>query len=752
MKINCVGGGPGGLYLGILLQRANPKHEVTVWDRNRPDDTFGFGVVFSDRTQAHLENADPESHARITEAFAHWDAIDVHFRGQLIRSHGHGFAGLSRRRLLEILTGRAKELGVAVHHEREATDFDRLKDADLLVGADGLQSQVRAKYAAAFGPTLDLRPNRYIWLGSTRKLDAFTFSFREVAVSGAKAPALFMLHAYQFAPNESTFIVECDEASWRDAGLEGADEAASIRYLEGVFAAELGGAKLVGNRSRWIQFTTVRNRTWHHDNVVLIGDAAHTAHFSIGSGTKLAMEDAIALSASLATDADVPKALAHYEEARRPNAESVQRAAQSSLEWFENAKRAMGLEPTQFNFSLLTRSMRITHDNLKARDPKMVADADAWFAGAGGADSGGAVVPPMFVPFALRGMELPNRVVVSPMCQYSAEDGVPNDWHLVHLGSRAVGGAGLVIAEMTDVLPEGRISPGCAGLWNDMQRDAWKRIVDFIHGNSRSKIGVQLAHAGRKGATNVPWTNRGAPLTDGAWPLMAPSAVPWSEASQVPREMTRSDMDMVRDAFVSAARRAHEAGFDLVEIHLAHGYLLSSFLSPASNRRTDDYGGSLANRARFPLEVVDAVRAAWPKEKPISVRISATDWVDGGFSPDDAVEVARMLKAHGVDLVDVSSGGTDPVARPSYGRLYQTPFAERIRAEAGIATMAVGAISTYDDVNTILLSGRADLVAIARAHLADPYFTLHSAREQGIADGMWPDQYRLASTVRHLVK
>ncbi|MCA9601296.1 MAG: FAD-dependent monooxygenase, partial [Myxococcales bacterium] len=573
MKVHIVGGGPGGLYLAILLKRQDPAHDITIWERNRPDDTFGFGVVFSDRTQSHLASADPESHGAITESFAQWDAIDVHYRGRTLRSHGHGFAGLSRKRLLGILYDRARELGVRVNFRDEVTDVEAVRDADLVVGADGLNSLVRRTYETAFSPTLDVRPNRYVWLGSDKSLDAFTFSFRE------NDAGLFMLHAYQFAKAESTFIVECDEATWRGSKLAVEDEAATIQYLEGVFAAELEGHRLVGNRSRWIQFTTVKNAHWSHENVVLIGDAAHTAHFSIGSGTKLAMEDVIALAASLKGAPTVRAALERYESERRPQTDSIQRAAQCSLEWFENARRYTGLDPVRFNFSLLTRSLRVTHENLRVRDAAVIDEADRWFVEASGETptlkpTEGTTVPPMFVPFELRGMRLENRVVVSPMCQYSAVDGVPNEWHLVHLGSRAIGGAGLVIAEMTNVSPEGRITPGCAGLWNRPQMEAWRRVVEFVHGRSRSKIGIQLAHAGRKASTELPWRG-GGPLKEGAWPVIGPSAVPWAKGYPVPAAMDRTAMDRIRDAFVASTRLADEAGFDLVEVHMAHGYLLS---------------------------------------------------------------------------------------------------------------------------------------------------------------------------------
>ncbi len=744
MRIRIIGGGPAGLYLAILMKKQDPTREITLYERNAPDDTFGWGVVFSDRTQSQLRDADAESHRAITETFATWDDIDVHFRGEVYRSTGHGFCGLSRKRMLLILQDRARELGVTLEFRHDVVDVEALRDCDLLVAADGINSRVRALYEGAFRPTLDVRPNRYTWLGTHQQLGAFTFSLRE---DGA---GLWIVHAYQFEPETSTFIVETDPETFARSGLREDDEAGTIAYCEGLFSDELGGHALLANRSQWIQFRTVKNARWRHENVVLIGDAAHTAHFSIGSGTKLAMEDAIALAASFRSTVDVDAALDAYERERRPAVESLQRAAQSSLEWFENARRHVRLPPERMVFSMMTRSLRVTYDNLAMRDPAYVESVDREYLGELGVRSDD-VVPPMFTPFTVRGLTLANRVVVSPMCQYSAVDGMPNDWHLVHLGSRALGGAGLVMSEMTDVSAEGRISVGCAGMYDERHVEGWARIVELVHGASGAKIGMQLGHAGRKGATKRMWEGDNEPLEDGAWPLLGPSPIAWSARHQVPREMSREDMTRVRDEHVRAARMAERAGFDLLELHMAHGYLLSSFLSPLSNVRADEYGGSLENRARYPLEVIDAVRDVW-SEKPLSVRISATDWVAGGFDVDDAVAFGVMMKAHGVDLVDVSAGQTSAEARPVYGRAFQTPFAERIRNEVGIPTIAVGNISTYDDVNTIVLAGRADLVALARAHLADPYFTLHAAREQGYDAQPWPVQYESARRLRFLVK
>ncbi|HYU30341.1 MAG TPA: bifunctional salicylyl-CoA 5-hydroxylase/oxidoreductase [Gemmatimonadales bacterium] len=739
MNIVAIGGGPAALYFGILMKKADPAHAITIIERNQLDDTFGFGVVFSDATQNNLAAADPETYDAMASQFAHWDNIDVHYRDQVITSSGHGFSGLSRRALLAVLGRRCKELGVCVEVGTEVDDPVVYRGADLLLGADGFNSIVRKRYAALFQPTMDERPNRFVWLGTTRPFPAFTFYFKR------DKHGLWRVHAYQYEQGHSTFIVEATEPTWLSAGLDRASEDDTVKFCERLFSEELRGHRLLKNRSLWRHFITVRNAAWSHENVVLVGDAAHTAHFSVGSGTKLAIEDAIALAGALQREHGVPAALAAYEAERRPAVESLQRAAQVSLQWFEDTERYMDLEPLQFAFNLLTRSLRITHDNLKVRDPKFVASVDRWFAAGAEMQSHVPLTthhapPPMFTSFKLRDLLLVNRVVVSPMCQYCAEDGMPNDWHLVHLGSRAVGGAGLVFSEMTDVSREGRISPGCTGMYKPEHVAAWQRIVDFVHVNSDAKIAMQLGHAGRKASTQRMWEGMDEPLPDGNWPIISASPLPYYPHSQVPKEMTRADMDEVKDDFVRAAKMSNEAGFDLLELHFAHGYLLASFISPLTNTRTDAYGGSLENRMRFPLEVFDAVRAVWPHRKPMSVRISAVDWAPGGMQPADAVEVARQLKAHECDITDVSAGQTVADAKPQYGRQFQTPFADRIRHEVGIATMAVGNISSYQDVNTILAAGRADLCVLARAHLWDPYWTRHAAYEQGYALP-WPDPY-----------
>jgi anthraniloyl-CoA monooxygenase len=738
-SIAVVGAGPGGLYLAISLKLRDPSLDVVVHERNRPDDTFGWGVVFSDQTLANLKSNDPETAATIEAAFVHWDDIDVHIHGQTIRSGGHGFAGIGRQRLLNILHERARSLGVELKFQDEVTDIRSL-DADVIVAADGLNSRIRNENPEIFGVDIDVRTNKYIWLGTKQSFDAFTFAFVETPHGWIWA------HAYQFEPGASTFIIECSEATWRGLGFDGMDQDQTCRTAESLFADWLGGHALMSNArhlrgSAWLNFPRVACSNWRDGKVVLLGDAAHTAHFSIGSGTKLAFEDAIRLAETLTGAADPDTGLADYEAERRVEVLKLQSAARNSTEWFESIDRYVGLEPLQFTYSLLTRSQRVSHENLRLRDRDFLTGLERWFADGAGAPSSPEPPPPMFAPLRLRGLTLPNRVVVSPMCMYSAEDGIVGDFHLVHLGGRALGGAGLVFTEMTDVSADARITPGCAGMYRPEHRDAWKRIVDFVHGQG-SRIAIQLAHAGRRGSVERPWGPRAdKPLREGGWELIAPSPIAWSTEHQTPREMTRVDMDRVRDDFVRSVGWAAEAGFDMVELHCAHGYLLSSFLTPISNHRTDDYGGSVGNRLRFPREVFAAMRAVWPDDRPMSVRISATDWMEEGLTPEDSVAIARAFAEAGCDLIDVSAGQTSPDSKPVYGRMFQTPFSDRIRNEAGVATMAVGNIYETDHVNSILAAGRADLCALARPHLADPNWSLRAAAELSWRGQKPPVQY-----------
>ena len=750
MKICSIGGGPAGLYFSILMKKARPETEITVFERNRADDTFGWGVVFSDETLGAFEEADPESYAQITASFKYWRDIETFYGGTKTVSTGHGFAALSRKKLLLILQQRCRDLGVALRFEHEVEDFASLAaEHDLVLGADGVNSAVRAHWAEHFEPSLDWRKCRFCWLGTTLPLDAFTFVFKE------SPHGLFQVHAYPFEGGLSTWIVECREDVWQRAGLDRASEEETVAFCNDLFRDDLQGHELLTNRSIWRTFPTVRCGRWHHENVVLLGDAAHTAHFSIGSGTKLAMEDAIVLFEAFAKNGDdVGAAFLDYEDARRIDVLKLQKAAQTSLEWFENSARYMKQPPAQLTFNLMTRSKRITWDNLAERDPALIDEVAGWYqddqATNGHTEpweaADGYVRPPIFTPYRLGQLELVNRIVISPMCQYSAVDGEVNDWHLVHLGSRAIGGAGLIITEMTDVEPEGRITPNCAGLWNDGHTAAWKRIVDFVHERSPAKIGIQLAHAGRKASVKHPWDRSSdVPLTaeEGAWQTFGPSAVPFRPDWPAPKEMTEEDFDRITTAFVRATERADKAGFDLIELHMAHGYLLSSFTSPLSNFRTDAYGGSLENRMRFPLAVLRAVRSVWPRHKPLAVRVSASDWMtDGtGVTPDDAVSMARMLKENGCDVVDVSSAGNVIESEVIYGRMYQVPFAEQIRYEAEVPVMAVGAILGPDHANTVLAAGRADLTAMARPHLRDAYLTLHAAEHYGYDEHYWPGQY-----------
>jgi anthraniloyl-CoA monooxygenase len=742
MKIACLGGGPAGLYFAISMKLRDGAHDITVFERNRPDDTFGWGVVFSEETFDNIAVNDPLSADTIRSHFAYWDDIAVLYRGQRVVSGGHGFSGIARKQLLVLLQQRARQLGVNLRFQTEIDSAAALaKTHDLVVAADGLNSKTRKEFAQFFRPAIDLRKNKFVWLGTRQKFnDAFTFIFEETEHGWIWA------HAYQFDADTATFIVECSPSTFEKFGFGAMSQEESCRTCERIFAGSLDGHPLMSNAahlrgSAWLNFPRVLCETWSHENIVLMGDAAATAHFSIGSGTKLAMESAVAMANFLHSEPTMPAAFAKYEDARRTEVLRLQSAARNSMEWFEDVERYLHLDPVQFNYSLLTRSQRISHENLRLRDKSWLEGAEAWFQRMAGAGDN-RVRRPMFAPFRLRDVKLKNRIVVSPMAQYKAVDGCPTDWHFVHYAERAKGGAGLVCIEMTCVSPEGRITPGCTGMYAQAHEAAWKRIVAFVHAETDAKICCQLGHSGAKGSTQLGWEEMDAPLKSGNWPLMSASATAWSERNQTARAMTRADMDLVRDQFVGAAEMAARCGFDMLEIHCAHGYLLSSFITPLTNKRTDAYGGSRENRMRYPLEIFQAVRAAWPAEKPISVRISANDWIgDEGIEPRDAVAISRILQEAGVDICDVSAGQTSIRAQPVYGRMFQTPFSDRIRNETGMATMAVGNIYEPDHVNSILMAGRADLVCLARPHLADPYWTLHAAAKLGDRGETWPKPY-----------
>jgi anthraniloyl-CoA monooxygenase len=761
VKIACIGGGPAGLYFAISMKLRDASHDIEIFERNAPGVTFGWGVVFSDLTVENITANDPVSAKTINEEFARWDDIDVHFRGETITSGGHGFIGIDRKRLLEILQDRARALGVVLHFEAECDPADpRWRDYDLVIASDGANSRFRDAQASAFGVDIDVRRNKFVWLGTSKVFDAFTFAFEETEHGWVWA------HAYRFAADCSTFIVECSEETWRGFGFDTISQDESIAACEKLFAKYLDGHELQSNSSHlvgsaaWLNFRRIKCDRWSAGNIILLGDAAHTAHFSIGSGTKLALEDAIKLAEVLARvsapafagEGDHPKdgggglsleaALDEYQAERSLEVLKLQNSARNSTEWFETLDRYLHFEPLQFAYSLLTRSQRISHENLRLRDREWLEEVERWFWKRATDGRSNKTAPPMFAPFKLRELRLENRITVSPMAMYSALDGVPNDFHFVHYGERAIGGAGLLFTEMTCVSPEGRISPGCTGMWNADHVAAWKRIVDFVHANSSAKICLQLGHSGAKGSTRLGWEGNDVPLGEGNWPVMAASDVPWSPVNQVPHPATRADMDLVRDQFVAAVRMGLECGFDMVELHAAHGYLLASFITPLQNKRTDDYGGSLDNRLRYPLEVFAAMRAAWPSGKPMSVRISATDWAgDNGITPDDAVEIGEAFAREGADLIDVSAGQTWVDQLPVYGRMFQTPFSDQIRNEGRLATMAVGNIYEPDHANSILAAGRADLVALARPHLIDPMWTLRAAAALDYRDVHVPPQY-----------
>jgi len=688
-----IGGGPSGLYFALLAKKANPSDEVLVVERNPPDATFGWGVVFSEETLGALRDADYETFTEIGESFARWNAIDIYYRDTLVRSRGHVFTGISRKLLLNILQRRCRALGVRLEFEREVRDVAELEGADLIVGADGINGLVRRAYGEFFKPQIATHPTKYVWFGSDLPLDAFTFIFRR------NDDGLFQVHAYPFDARTCTFIVECPEDAWRRAGLESASEAQSIAYCEALFQPELRGRRLMSNRSLWVNFLTLRQESWHHGKVVLLGDAAHTAHFSIGSGTKLAMEDSIALVDALRRHEDLGAALNDYEMERQPIVERFQEAALESSSYFEHVSRYAQFDPRQFAFNLLTRSRRITYINLTQRDPELVRTVDSWFAAAATGSPDGAVrlsPPPMFTPLRIGELTIPNRAVVT-----AGPD----------LDAAASQGAGLVITEFVSVTEDGRITPETPVI-DRARQEMLRQAVERIH-QTGSRVALQLGHAGRRGSMQPRSRGVDRPLREGGWRLIAASPIAYTPHSALPKEVTPRDIAHVIKVFAAAAQAAAGCWFDALELNFAHGYLVAGFISPLTNRRTDEYGGSVENRMRFPLEIVDAVRASW--ERPLLVRISATDWADGGMDLDESVAIAALLRTHRCDLIHVVMGQTVWESRPDYRRLFGVPASDRIRNEAGIPTIATGNITTSDDVNTILAAGRADLCVLELA-------------------------------------
>ena len=744
MRVACLGGGPAGLYFAISMKLRNPSHEVTIFERNRADDTFGWGVVLSDAALQQMQYNDRESADAIRSRLACWDDIAVIHQGTRTVSSGHGFAGIGRKQMLGLLQQRAGALGVDMRFAAEFTSAEPYRqDYDLVVACDGIHSAVRNEYAEIFQPNIDTRRCKFIWLGTHQKFDdAFTFAFQQTR------HGWMWMHAYQFDADTATVIIECAQKTWDGWGFACLSKEETLATCQDIFAEQLGEHALLSNAAHlrgaatWLNFPRVNCQKWYHENIVLMGDAAATAHFSVGSGTRLAFDSAIALATYLHSEPTMEQAFLRYQQERRQEVLRLQSAARNSLEWFEQVERYLHLHPVQFNYSLLTRSQRISHENLRLRDGDWLGAAEKWFQQQADMPDHAPIRAPMFAPYRLRDMKLKNRIVVSPMAQYKAVDGCPTDWHLIHYGERAKGGAGLLYTEMACISSAGRITPGCAGLYHPTHEAAWRRLVDFVHAETEAKICCQIGHSGRKGSTRLGWEGMDRPLAENNWSILSASPLPWSAQNATPREITRAEMDEICQQFVASAEMAMRAGFDMIELHAAHGYLISSFISPLSNVRTDAYGGSLHNRMRYPLEILSALREAWPSAKPISVRISATDWVAGdGVTPEEAVEISRMFTANGADIIDVSAGQTSCDAQPVYGRMFQTPFSDHIRNEAGIPTMAVGNIYEPDHVNSILMAGRADLVCLARPHLADPYWTLRAAAQIGDRNEAWPAPY-----------
>ena len=742
LKIAVIGGGPGGLYFSILTKKALPNCQINIYERNKPDDSFGFGVVFSDETLGEFLKRDMQSYELIRSKFAYWDDIIVARNGENVSISGNGFCGCSRKTLLQLLQQRCIEEGINLHFEHNVNDLSQFENADIILASDGIASGIRTKYEKEFGTKITLKKNRFVWLGSTKPLDAFNYFFRETP------HGTIVAHTYQYETGMSTWIFECSNETWRNLQFEVTNEADTIAKISEIFKDELDGHPLISNKSHWRQFPHVTNENWYHKNIVLLGDAKATAHYSIGSGTKLAMDCAIGLyDAIIANPNDVQAAFQHYDKSRRNTVEMIQHAALVSLDWFENMDRNIQHPFYQFAFGCMTRSKKVTFENLRLRDKSFTDKVLEEFI-ENQIPNTKFQIPKnsaAFTPFKLRELELQNRIVMSSMGQYSAENGLVNDWHFQHYTSRAVGGLGLIITEMTAISETGRITLGCAGIYNENQIVEWKRITDFIHKNTQTKIGIQLGHSGRKGCSKIPWEET---FSEESWELFSASATPFNENSEKPKEMTLVEMDLITSQFVQAAKNAKKAGFDMIELQAHHGFLLASFLSPLTNIRTDEFGGNIENRLKFPLRVFNEIRKVFPKEKPISIRISATDWAENGISEADIIHISNEFKKAGADIINVSTGNTIANQKPQTGRMWQTPFSDLVRNTVHIPTITAGYIQDIDQINTIILNGRADLVALGRPLLLDPYFVRNAQAYEQFEPNDIPNQYKMG--ISHL--
>ena len=737
-KITVIGGGPGGLYFSILTKKAMPNCQIDVYERNKPDDSFGFGVVFSDETLGEFLMRDVQSYELIRSEFAYWDDIIIARDGQTVNISGNGFCGCSRKTLLKLLHQRCREEGVNLHFEQNVDDLSQFADSDIIVACDGIGSAIRTQFASEFGTKIELKKNRFVWLGSTKPLDAFTYFFRTTPFGTIVA------HTYQYEEGMSTWIFECSDETWQKFGFEVTNEKDTIDKISELFSEELEGHPLISNKSHWRQFPHVTNKKWSHCNIVLLGDAKATAHYSIGSGTKLAMDSAIGLSdAVIANPNNVQAAFEQYDKTRRNTVEMIQYAALVSLDWFENMDRHIQHPFYQFAFGCMTRSKKVTFENLQIRDKSFTDKVLKEFNDNCNVNDKNQSAA--FSTFKLRDLELSNRIVMAPMGQYSAENGLVNDWHLVHYGSRATGGVGLILTEMTAVSPTGRITLGCTGIYNENQVVEWKKITDFIHQHTQTKIGIQLGHSGRKGAIKKPWEGQNEPI-EKDWELLSASPIPFHSNMATPKEMTLEDMNKITAEFVQATKNADKAGFDMIELQAHHGFLLASFLSPLTNRRKDEFSGSIENRIKFPLRVFTEIRNVFPQHKPMSVRISASDWAENGISEEEVIYIANAFKSAGADIINVSTGNTVAYQKPQMGRMWQTPFSDLVRNTVHIPTITAGFIQDIDQINTIILNGRADLVALGRPLLADANFVRNAQAYENVQTDDIPLQYKMGSS------